>query len=215
MCPHALGQQTSYIHPTQTLNYPRATLNSSGSIQYSRIWYSIECIHVRSVVVYYSMTVWILARNDINFSMAVGLIRLHMPGRQVISCVTKVSACHHTLHANHWHRLWKIPLIIAVKCNVTTFIKVLRFVVNTFIVVELLLPYLNMPVLKAWSSASRAQRPLTTGIVRRQFPSLRGTTWRDNGRSAWNGSRFEYICAFYVEINMSGVKLKMSCYNRD
>ena len=29
---------------------------------------------------HYNMTVWILARNDINFSMAAGLIRLHMPG---------------------------------------------------------------------------------------------------------------------------------------
>ena len=29
---------------------------------------------------YYNMTVWILARNDIIFSMAAGLIRLHMPG---------------------------------------------------------------------------------------------------------------------------------------
>ena len=28
----------------------------------------------------YNMTVWILAWNDINFSMAAGLIRLHMPG---------------------------------------------------------------------------------------------------------------------------------------
>ena len=28
----------------------------------------------------YNMTVWILARNDINLSMAAGLIRLHMPG---------------------------------------------------------------------------------------------------------------------------------------
>ena len=39
-----------------------------------------------------------------------------------------------------------------------------------------------------------------TGIVRRQFPSLRGTTWRNNGRRMWNGSRFEHICAIYVEI---------------
>ena len=29
---------------------------------------------------YYNMTVWILARKEINFSMAAGLIRLHMPG---------------------------------------------------------------------------------------------------------------------------------------
>ena len=28
----------------------------------------------------YNMTEWILARNDINFSMAAGLIRLYMPG---------------------------------------------------------------------------------------------------------------------------------------
>ena len=79
--------------------------------------------------VYYNMTVWILARNDINFSMAAGLIRLHM---QVISCVTKASACHHTLHADHWHCLWKIAPIIAVKSSVTTSIQVLRFVVNMF-----------------------------------------------------------------------------------
>ena len=96
----------------------------------------------------------------------------------------KASACHHTLHANHWHCLWNISPIIAVKSNVTTSIKVLRFVVNMFIVVGLRLPYLNTPILKAWGSTSRAQRPLTTGIVRRQFPSLRGTTWRNNGRSA-------------------------------
>ena len=82
--------------------------------------------------------------------------------------------------------------------------------------VGLLLPYINTPISKAWGSASRAQRPLTTGIVRRQFPSFRGTTWRNNGRSAWNGSRFEHICTFYVAItNIHGVKLKMSCYIRD
>ena len=69
-----------------------------------------------------------------------------------------------------------------------------------FVVVGLLWPYLNMSILKAWGSGSRAQRPLTTDIVRRQFPSLRDTTWRNNGGSAWNGSRFEHICAFYVEI---------------
>ena len=69
-----------------------------------------------------------------------------------------------------------------------------------FIAVEIVKTNLNTPIWKAWSSASRAQRPLPTGIVRRQFPSLRGTTWRNKGRSAWNDSRFEHICAFYVEI---------------
>ena len=85
-----------------------------------------------------------------------------------------------------------------------------------FIAVEIVKTNLNTPIWKAWGRASRAQRPLPTGIVRRQFPSLRGTTWRNKGRSAWNGSRLEHICAFYVEItNIQGVKLKMSCYNRD
>ena len=41
---------------------------------------------------------------------------------------------------------------------------------------------------------------LDTGIVRRQFPTLRGTTWRNNGTSAWNGFRFEHVCDIYAEI---------------
>ena len=81
--------------------------------------------------------------------------------------------------------------------------------------VGLLLPYLNTVILKAWGWASWAQRPLT-GRVRRQFPSLRGTAWQNNGRSTWKGSRFQHIRAFYVEItSIHGVKLNMSCYNRD
>ena len=56
--------------------------------------------------------------------------------------------------------------------------------------VGLLLRYLNTSILKAWGSASRAQRPLTMGIVRWQFPLVRGTTWHNNMTSAWNGSHF-------------------------
>ena len=51
---------------------------------------------------------------------------------------------------------------------------------------------LNTPIWWAWGSGSWAQRPLPTGIVRRQFPSLRGTTWCNNGSSTRNGSRFEH-----------------------
>ena len=36
--------------------------------------------HKKSVAVYYNMTVWILAGNYISFTIAAGLIRLHMPG---------------------------------------------------------------------------------------------------------------------------------------
>ena len=32
-------------------------------------------------------------------------------------------------------------------------------------------------------------------LLNRLFPSLRGATWRNKGRSAWNGSRFEHIYA--------------------
>ena len=64
------------------------------------------------------------------------------------------------------------------------------------IVKGLLLPYFNTPISRVWGSASRAQRPWTTSIERWHFQSLRGTTWRNSGRSAWNGSRFEHICTF-------------------
>ena len=47
------------------------------------------------------MTAMVLAGNEINFAIAVGLIRLHMPVLQVISCVTKANACHHTLSGYH------------------------------------------------------------------------------------------------------------------
>ena len=82
--------------------------------------------------------------------------------------------------------------------------------------VGIVLQYSHTPIFKAWGSTSRTQHPLRKGIVRRQFPSFRGTMWRNNGRSPWNGSRFKHICAFYVEVtNIHKVKLKMSCYNCD
>ena len=44
------------------------------------IHFNFFSIMARAIVSNYNMTVWILARNDINLSMAAGLIRLHMPG---------------------------------------------------------------------------------------------------------------------------------------
>ena len=41
---------------------------------------SVHAISLQYLKIYYNMTVWILAGNCINFSMAAGLIRLHMPG---------------------------------------------------------------------------------------------------------------------------------------
>ena len=167
------------------------------------------------------MTVWILARNGINFSMAAGLIRLH------ICPASSNLVCNKGQRVSPYSPRQSLALFMEDSTNYCCqkqrhkfrSSSQIRCLCIRFIVVGLLLPYLNTPISKAWGSASRAQRPLTTGIVRRQFPSLRGTTWRNNGRSAWNGSRFEHICAFYhvyAEItNIEGVKLKMSCYNRD
>ena len=161
------------------------------------------------------MTVWIWARNDIKFSMAAGLIRLHMPASSNL-------VCNEGLPMSPYSPRQSLALFMEDSTNYCCQKQHHNFHLSSqirckcFIVVGLLLPYLNTPILKAWGSASRAQRPLTTGIVRRQFSSLRGITWHNNGRSAWNGSRFEHICTFYVEItNIHGVKMTMSCYNRD
>ena len=134
------------------------------------------------------MNEWILAQNGINFAMAAGLFRLRMPG---VSCVTKANACHHTLHAIHWHCLWKIPPIIAVKSNVTTSIEDHRFVVNIYCTVAFTV--FKHADIKAF---------LEDGYCEGHHVTT---------RSAWNGSRLEHICAFYMEItSIHGVKLKMS-----
>ena len=58
--------ETSYKHPTQLI----AIEHTTKPWLYSYPWADTH----------HNMTVWILARNDINVSMAAGLIRLHMPG---------------------------------------------------------------------------------------------------------------------------------------
>ena len=40
----------------------------------------INLVGMYGLDVDYSMIVWILAKNDINFAVAAGLIRLHIPG---------------------------------------------------------------------------------------------------------------------------------------
>ena len=42
-----------------------------------------------------------------------------------------MSACHHTLNADDWHRLWEIPAIIGVKSNITSF-NYFGFIVSMF-----------------------------------------------------------------------------------
>ena len=59
------------------------------------------------------------------------------------------------------------------------------------IVSELSWPHLNTSIWKVQGIASRAQRPLTTALWDNNFPSLKGATWRNNGKSTRNGSRFD------------------------
>ena len=76
---------------TPSLLYPNLTLVALGlsSEPWSFIGkkylliirtYVILDIYGDGKVNHYNMTVWILAQNDINFSMAAGLIRLYMSG---------------------------------------------------------------------------------------------------------------------------------------
>ena len=82
--------------------------------------------------------------------------------------------------------------IIGVKNNIKTFNYICRLIVNMFYCGRIILIVFNTHISKVWGSASRAQRPLPTGIVRRQFPLLTGTMWRNNAGSTRNGSGFEH-----------------------
>ena len=130
--------------------------------------------------------------------------------RQVIPCVTKVSACHHTLHANHWHCLWKIPPIIAVKSKVTTFIQVLRFIVNMF--------YCGRAAFTVFKHIDiKGVRPCLTrtashddGYCEVTIPIVKGH--HVNCDVTMGGARETALAS---NTNIHGVKLKMSRYNRD
>ena len=76
--------------------------------------------------------------------------------------------------------------------NVATVILIFRWTVSIFHCGRIVLPHLNTPMLMVWGNPSQAQHVLMTGIVRRQLPSLKSATWRNNGERAWNGSRFEH-----------------------
>ena len=80
------------------------------------------------------MTLWILAGNDINFSMAVGLIKLHMPSGQVISGVKKVDVWQHRADSRFAHGQLETEIWwpTDVKMNMKTFSEVCSVIVNMF-----------------------------------------------------------------------------------
>ena len=138
------------------------------------------------------MTVWILAGNYISFTIAAGLIGLHMPGvkkSRVQLGRARVTILSMVITGTVY---WKSQQSLVSQATFQPSIMFADPLYICFIKVEIIKTNLNTPIWKAWGSASRVQRPLPTGIVRRQFPSVRGTTWRNNGSSTRNGSRFEH-----------------------
>ena len=129
------------------------------------------------------MTVWILTRNVINFSIVTGLIWLLCPASSNLMC-------NESQRVSPYSPRQPLALFREDSINYCSqkqrhnFHSSFQIRCKYVIVVGLPLPYLHTPISKARDSASRAQYPLTMGIVRRQFPSLRGTTWRNNGRNA-------------------------------
>ena len=67
--------------------------------------------HCDVIVMHYNMTVWILARNDINFSTASSLIRLHVHRPQ--KGLGHLLLCG--LHGNHqiWNAIFRQPNVVA------------------------------------------------------------------------------------------------------
>ena len=85
------------------------------------------------------------------FSIAAGLFMLYAR-RKVISCVTKASAWHYTLHDNHWHRL-KDSRCQKQRYNCQSISQILYEYFHTDRIVLL---HVNTLILKVWRSVSRA-----------------------------------------------------------
>ena len=108
-----------------------------------------------------------------------------------LSCVTKASACHHTpilttgAVYRKFHRSSVSKTTKQLSSN-STESSPIRVIVS-----ELSWPHLNTSIWKVQGIASRAQSPLTTALWDNNFPSPRGATWRNNGSSTRNGSRFD------------------------
>ena len=110
---------------------------------------------------YYNMTAMILAGNEINFAIAAGYICLVASnivwneGEHVSPCFSFRSLAQFLVDSTYY-------CIIDVKSNITIVNWICRFIVNMF--------YCGRSPSR--NSASWAQHPFTTGIVRRQFPLL-------------------------------------------
>ena len=163
-------------------------------------------IKVTPLSVNFDMTVWILAKNDTNSAMQrvyliytyihtyihihthiYTYIYIHIRW-QVISweggCVTPHTRITGTFSV-------RFKRLLMSKSTSYLSIKFTNPFWAYLIIVALPLLQSNTPIPKLESSEPRVRGPFTTSIVKAQFPSLRGTMWRNNGSGTRNGSRPE------------------------
>ena len=103
---------------------------------------------------------------------------------KVIPCVRKAGAWHNKIHTSHGHIFTEIRCIINVKMSSTAFSEIGKFIVNMFHCGIFFGGFKSQILVISGS--------LTTDILKQQFTSLRGTTWRNNGSSIRNGYCFEH-----------------------
>ena len=93
---------------------------------------------------------------------------------QVISCVTKASACHHTRHANHRHRSYEFLAIIGIKDNIKTFNYVCRLIVNMFYCGGILFHDFKHADIKSVRQRVTSAKSLADGYCEATIPVLKG-----------------------------------------
>ena len=94
-------------------------------------------------------------------------------------------------HMNHWRRLWEIPPIIGIKNNLTTIQQFHRVIADSCYCVRIILTAFKHFDMKGSRYRVTSTASLDDGIVRQQFLVVKGATWRNNGSSTRNGSRFD------------------------
>ena len=73
----------------------------------------VEVIYSSSFGINYNMTVWILAGNYISFTIAAGLIRLHMPGVKKTPAMFIGNSSNHWCHKQHYN----LQLCLQILCK--------------------------------------------------------------------------------------------------
>ena len=105
-----------------------------------------------------------------------------------LSCVTKASACHHTPILTTGAVYRKFHRSSVSKTNLTTIQQFHRVIADSCYCVTIILTAFKHFDMKASRYRVTSTASLDNGIVRQQFHVA---TWRNNGSSTRNGSRFD------------------------